>query len=149
MNSLYLELLVKYFHFASIFTIISCLAGEFFLLKPTLTRQEVRRIANIDGIYGLASIVLVAAGLTLWFGVGKPAEYYTSNWIFHLKWTLFVVVGILSIIPTIFFMKQRKGDPEEEVAVPSRIKNFVRIELIILFIIPILASIMAKGIGLT
>ncbi len=149
MNSLFLELVVKYIHFASIFTIIICLAGEFFLLKPTLTRQEIRRIANIDGIYGLASIILVAAGFTLWFGVGKPAEYYSSNWIFHLKWSLFVVVGILSIFPTIFFMKQRKGDPDEVVAMPARIKTFIRIELIILFIIPMLASIMAKGIGLT
>jgi putative membrane protein len=149
MNGLFLELAVKYIHFASIFTIILALGGELFLLKPQLSRGEILSIARIDGIYGVASITLVAAGLSLWFWVGKPAEYYNTNWIFHLKWILFVVVGILSIIPTVFYMKQRKGDPEEIVPVPKRIKRVVQIELIILFTLPILASTMAKGIGLS
>ncbi len=148
MDSLYLEVAVKYIHFISIFTIIITVGGEFFLLKQEMTRAEIRRIARIDGLYGLASITLVAAGLTLWFGIGKPAEYYNSNWVFHLKWGLFVVVGLLSIIPTLFFNKNRKGNPEEIVSVPQKVKNTIRLELIILFIIPLLASSMAKGIGL-
>ena len=148
MDSLYLEVAVKYIHFISIFTIIITVGGEFFLLKQEMTRAEIRRIARIDGLYGLASITLVAAGLTLWFGIGKPAEYYNSNWVFHLKWGLFVVVGLLSIIPTLFFNKNRKGNPEEIVSVPPKVKNTIRLELIILFIIPLLASSMAKGIGL-
>lgn len=148
MNSLYLELAIKYIHFISIFTIIITVGGEFFLLKQDMTRAEIRRISRIDGLYGLASITLVAAGLTLWFGVGKPAEYYNANWVFHLKWGLFVVVGLLSIIPTLFFTKNRKGNPEEIISVPQKVKNAIRLELIILFIIPMLATAMAKGIGL-
>lgn len=148
MNTLFVELLVKYIHFASIFTILITVGGEFFLVKSQLSRRELQRISRIDGLYGLASITLVAAGLTLWFGVGKPAEYYNTNWIFHLKWTLFVIVGILSIVPTVFFNKTRKGDPDEIVDVPARVKTFIRLELAILFLIPILASMMAKGVGL-
>ncbi|KAA3636888.1 MAG: DUF2214 family protein [Bacteroidetes bacterium] len=148
MNSLYLEVAIKYIHFISIFTIIITVGGEYFLLKKEMTRAEIRRISRIDGLYGLASVTLVAAGLTLWFGVGKPAEYYNANWVFHLKWGLFVVVGLLSIIPTLFFNRNRKGNQEEIVSVPNKIKTVIRIELIILFIIPMLASSMAKGIGL-
>ena len=105
MNQYFLEFLVKYLHFASIFAIILTVGGELFLIKPLMKRKELQRISRIDSIYGLASIILVAAGLTLWFGVGKPAEYYTKNWIFHLKWSLFAVVGPFIHSPNYFLFE--------------------------------------------
>ena len=71
-----------------------------------------------------------------------------ENPIFHLKYGLFIVVGILSIWPSIFFMRQRKGDQNEEIQIPNHIRTIVRIELIILSIIPILAVLAAAGISL-
>ena len=112
-----------------------------------MTRKEIRRLATIDGIYGLNAILLLAAGFSLWFWVGKPAEFYSKNWIFMTKLTLFIIVGILSIYPTVFFLRQRKGDQNETIQVPSKIKMVVRLELLILFSIPLLASLMSRGIG--
>ena len=142
-----LEIAIRYLHFISVFTIVASLVGEHLLLKDQMTRKEIKRLSFIDGIYGLAVITLLIAGMTLWFGVGKPAEFYSKNGVFHLKITLFVILGILSIFPTVFFAKARKGNQEELVDLPPRIKWFIRVELILLFIIPICASIMAKGIG--
>jgi len=144
-----LEILLKYVHFLAIFGIVASLTAEHLLLKPQLTRNELHRISIIDGIYGVSAIVLLAAGLTLWRGgVGKPAEIYSKNWIFHLKVGLFVVIGLLSIYPTVFFLKQRKGANREElVTVPTMVKMMLRMELLILFILPLLATLMAKGIG--
>ncbi len=147
MDSIYLEIFIKYVHFISIFAIIGAVAGEHLLLKPEMSRKEIKRMSQIDALYGVAAILLLAAGFTLWFGVGKPADYYSNNWAFLLKLGLFTVVGILSIYPTVYFMKQRKGDQEEVISIPPRIKLFVRIELVLLFAIPFLASMMAKGIG--
>ncbi len=147
MDSIYLEIFIKYVHFISIFAIIGAVAGEHLLLKPEMSRKEIKRMSQIDAVYGVAAILLLAAGFTLWFGVGKPADYYSNNWAFLLKLGLFTVVGILSIYPTVYFMKQRKGDQEEVISIPPRIKLFVRIELVLLFAIPFLASMMAKGIG--
>ena len=141
------EIIVKYVHFISIFGIIGSLVGEHLLLKPTMTRGEIKRISRLDSIYGLCAITLLAAGMTLWFGVGKPADYYSHNWIFHLKIGLFVIVGILSIIPTMYYIRNRKGDAEESVQVPGRIVMLVRIQLLIMFLIPALATLMAKGYG--
>ncbi len=144
-----LEILLKYVHFLAIFSIVASLTAEHLLLKPQLTRNELQRISIIDGIYGVSSIVLLAAGLTLWLGgVGKPAEIYSKNWVFHLKIGLFFLIGLLSIYPTVFFLKKRKGDNREElVTVPTMVKMMLRMELLILFILPLLASLMAKGIG--
>lgn len=143
-----LELFLRYLHFISIFAIVAAIAAEHLLLKTNLTRNEIARLARIDAVYGIAALVLLAAGLTLWLtGVGKPAEFYSSNWIFHLKLTCFTAVGLLSIYPTIFFLKQRKGDPLEEIVIPKSIFWLVRLELVLLFIIPLLAGLMSRGVG--
>ena len=143
-----LEIILRYVHFVSIFAIVGSLASEHLILKKELTRGEIGRLARIDAVYGIAAVTLLIAGLTLWLGsVGKPAVYYTKNWVFHTKLTLFLMVGLLSIYPTIFFIKNRKGNFEEIVAVPKIIFMMLRMELLLLLIIPLLAGLMSRGIG--
>lgn len=142
------ELLLRYVHFISIFGIVGTLVAEHLLLKPSLTRAELGRISRIDGVYGLAALTLLGAGLTLWLGgFGKPSEFYTKNWLFHLKLTCFIAIGLLSIYPTVFFLKQRKGNPAEVVNIPNSIFWMLRAELVLLFVIPLLAGLMSRGIG--
>ena len=142
------EIILRYLHFISIFAIVGSLVSEHLLLKKELTRNEIKRLATIDGVYGMAALILLAVGLTLWLGgYGKPSEFYTMNFIFHIKITLFATIGILSIYPTVFFIKNRKGNPEELVQIPKTIYMLLRLELLLLFIIPLLAGLMAKGVG--
>jgi putative membrane protein len=143
------EIFLRYIHFISIFAIVGTLVSEHLLLKKQLSRAEIGRLARIDAVYGIAALTLIGAGLTLWLGgVGKPSEWYTKNWIFHTKLTCFLLVGLLSIYPTIFFIKNRKGNPDEVISIPSKIFMMLRLELLLLFIIPLLAGLMARGIGL-
>ena len=143
------EIFLRYVHFISIFTIVGSLVSEHLLLKKEMTRLEISRMARIDAVYGIAALSLLAAGLTLWLGsIGKPAIFYTKNWIFHTKLTCFILIGLLSIYPTVFFIKNRKGNPAEIIKTPPLIFWMLRIELLLLFIIPLLAGLMAKGIGL-
>lgn len=122
--------------------------AEHLLLKQSMKRKEIGRLAKIDGIYGFAVLVLLAAGMTLWLGgYGKPMEFYTQNALFQTKLGLFLLIGLLSIYPTVFFFKKRKGDPTELVEIPNSIFWTIRLELFLVFIIPHLAGLMAKGIG--
>lgn len=139
-------ILVKYLHIVSILAMVSLLVVELFLLKPAMTRAELKRLSRIDGLYGLAAIAVVAAGLTLWFGVGKGAAFY-ANPLLHLKVTLAVIVGLISIVPTVFFLRQAKGDPADIVSLPTRIRQLVIVQLLIISIIPLLAVLMANGVG--
>lgn len=142
------ELLLRYIHFISILAIAGTLTAELLLLQKQITRAKLAKLAKVDAVYGMAAITLLAAGLTLWLGgFGKPSWWYSHNWIFHLKLGLFACIGILSVWPTVFFLKQRKGDPDELVTIPSKIFLFIRLELLLLFIIPLLAGLMARGIG--
>lgn len=143
-----MEIFLRYIHFISIFGIVGSLVSEHMLLKKSMTRAEIGRVARIDAVYGIAALILLSAGLTLWLGgVGKPAEFYTKNWIFHTKITFFLTIGLLSIYPTVFFTRNRKGNPDEVIEVPSTVFWMLRLELLLLFIIPLLAGLMARGIG--
>lgn len=142
------EIFLRYVHFISIFAIVGSLVSEHLLLKKEVTRAELDRLSKIDAVYGIAALILVSVGLTLWLGsIGKPAIYYTKNWIFLTKVGLFSLVGILSIYPTVFFIKNRNGDPDELVKIPSSIFWMLRLELLLLFVIPLLAGLMARGVG--
>jgi putative membrane protein len=143
------EILLRYLHFVSILALAGTLTAEMILVRPTLTRREIGRIAIVDGIYGLSAIVLLAAGLTLWLGgYTKPSEYYSQNWIFLTKLGLVGVIGILSIYPTIFFLRHRKGIADETVTIPPLVLWSVRAEVMLLAAIPLLAGLMARGAGM-
>lgn len=144
------EIIIRYLHFISIFIIVSSVVAEHLFLKPQMTKAELERLSLIDAFYGIASISAVGAGLYLWLGgIGKPAAFYTENPIFLTKVGLLIIAGLLSIYPTVFFLKNRKGEDKNElVDIPKSIKMIVRIELLILFTIPLLATLMSRGVGL-
>jgi len=145
-----MEIFLRYLHFISIFAIVGALVSEHILLQKRMTRSQLGVVARVDAVYGMAALTLLAAGLTLWLGgFGKPTAFYSGNWIFHTKISLFLVIGLLSIYPTVFFIRSRKGNAGEVVEVPSKVFWLLRCELALLAIIPLLAGLMAKGIGLS
>lgn len=146
-----IALVVKYFHFIGILGVVITLSLEWTLLKKSLTKGEIKRLAKIDGMYGLSAILVIAAGVTMWLWVGKPPQFYADNPLFWIKFGLFGVIGAMSLPPTIFFLKHRAKKPEESeesVTVPNYLKYLIRIEVILLFALPLLAVLMANGIGL-
>jgi putative membrane protein len=143
------ELLLRYIHFICILAIAGSLTAEHTLLRRSLPRADIARLAVIDAIYGVAALVLLGAGLTLWLGgMGKAAEFYSRNWVFQLKMGLFLAIGLISIYPTVFFLKQRRGNPADLISVPAAVIWLLRLELLLLAVIPLLAVLMARGIGL-
>jgi len=140
--------LTRYLHFIAVFAIVGAIITEQFMISKTMSKKELKLMSKVDAVYGLGAVLVLIAGLILWFWVGKHAEFYTKNWIFHVKLTLFVVLGLLSIYPTIFFLKNSKGvDLDTIVHIPSAVLICLRAELVLLIIIPILATLMSLGIG--
>lgn len=141
-------IITRYLHFIAIFAIVGAIISEQFLISKSMTRYEIKRISKIDAVYGLGVLLVLIVGLLLWFAVGKPASFYSRNWIFHTKMTSFVALALLSIYPTIFFLKNRKGnDLETEITVPRIIIVLLRMELVLIVVMPILATLVSFGIG--
>ena len=142
------ELAVRYLHFASILTLVGAVLAQHWGLRSTLTRRQVGRLQRMDVIYAVSVVVVLATGFLQWLAVGKPAAFYSPNPVFHTKITLFLIVGRLSAYPGVFLARQRKGEADETVAVPPLVVWSIRGELLLRFAMPLLATLMARGIGL-
>ena len=140
------DIFIRYFHFLAIFIMFSLLTCEHFLLKAEVPSSQLKRLRIVDMVYGISAVVALICGLGLWFFVGKPAGFYSGNWVFHTKVTLFLATAVISIIPTLFILKNSKASTST-IAVPKYIIMCVRVELLFLCVIPLLAVMMANGIG--
>lgn len=143
-----IDILVRYLHFVSLILLLAAVLGQHLLLRKQMTRGEIARVQLLDILYAVTVIIVLLTGFAQWLWIGKPAEFYSSNPVFHMKITLFLLVGIISIYPSVFLGKQKKGDPEESIAVPAGLIWCVRIELLLLFAMPLLATLIARGIGI-
>jgi putative membrane protein len=139
-------------HYLSIFVLFSLLTCEHVLFKAELDVATARRLLRIDMIYGATAGVVLLTGLArvIWFG--KGLDYYLHNWVFHAKVSLFILVGLLSILPTLTFFNWRNDllagkAPTISPAQAKRTIMVIRLELLILVCLPFLASLMARGVG--
>lgn len=141
------EILVRYAHFLGIIVFASLLVVEHVLVKDKLSARDLRRILIIDAAYGISALLVLIAGLALWLWVGKPADFYNANPIFHAKLGAFILMAAVSIYPTRFYLKNRKM-ADGVLDVPRTVVNAIRLESLLLVLIPLMAVFMARGYGL-
>ena len=139
--------LFRYFHFFAIIVFAGALIIENMAIKPTINGEDARNLARVDTIYGISATLVFAMGLALWLWIGKPGEFYTDNPLFQGKVLLFIIIAIISVYPSAFFIKHRNSQ-SEKIQVPRVIPILLKIEMIILLVIPILAYLAARGIGI-
>ncbi len=146
------EILITYFHYFSFLVLFAALVTEHLWTKNELNRKDALRLRTIDTIYGIATLVVIGTGIFKIFVVGKPSLYYFNNWCFFVKMGLFVVIGLLSLWPTWVILKNSrlaKKSPETATfKYPSSLKNILRLELLLIALIPLFAILMARGIGM-
>ena len=140
-------ILFRYLHFIAIFVLAGALIIENMAIKPVITAEDARNLAKVDAAYGSAATLVALFGIGLWFWFGKPVDFYSYNPLFLLKVGLFILIGLLSIYPTLFFLKHRKA-ADTELPVPKAIRTLLLVELVLLCVIPVLAFLMTRGIGL-
>lgn len=136
------EIAFRYLHFLGILALTSMLVAENILISKEVTCSGIKKLSVIDGLYGVSAGVTLVAGLVLWLYVGKPKEFYSGNFIFHIKIGLFFLIALLSIFPTVFFLKNRKK-VDESIPVPGPVILIVRLQLVLLLALPLLAVLMA------
>ena len=146
------EAILAYLHFAAIFTLVWFLAKEWTLLRAGAQALDLRRLALADLGYGLASVGVLATGLARLLLGAKPVAFYLKNPVFHAKMGVFIVVGLVSIAPTLRILAWRKAaaaDPafRPDEAAWRRVRRWVMIELHGIALIPLLAVLMARAIG--
>jgi putative membrane protein len=147
-----LEALLAYFHILAILTLVVFIASEAALCRPEwMSPTIVDRLVTVDRIYGIAAgAVLVTGLLRIYLGM-KGSGYYWGNWLLHLKLGLFVVVGLISILPTIRFIRWKKavraGGALPTADAVRATRKLVMLQAHIIPLIPLAAVFLARGFG--
>ena len=150
--TMWLDAALSYLHFNAIFLVFAFLTVEVVLMRGTLDAAAVRLLGRVDIWYFSSAIAALATGfLRLAFGA-KGADFYLNAWPVYVKLALFVAVAVVSIRPTLTFITWRRSferdeswavDPAERAAM----RRLVMIEVHLAALIPLVAVIMARGLG--
>ena len=144
---------VAYVHYLSFMLCFAALVVERRLIRPDPDRRTATVMVITDVIYGMAALALLVSGIfrVLYFGQGS--EFYTTNPLFWWKVGLYLSVGGLSLYPTLTYVlwaiPLRKGElPKVSEALASRLAWILNIEIVGFALIPLMATLMARGVGL-
>src|SRR5882672_4980212 len=147
-----MEAAIAYLHFVSAFLVAAFLVAEFFLCTGDLQPAQVKALARVDLYYLIAAAAVLVGGVLRVFAVGKGAGFYLNNPVFYIKVTLFVAVGLISVRPTLQFIRWNRAinTGQERILHDADIamaRRYIALELALLAFIPLMAVLMARGIG--
>ena len=107
----------------------------------------------MDLVYGISALFLLIIGLLRVFLYEKGVNFYIHSPFFWVKMAAFVLVALLSIDPTIRYIRWNRALNENrtpEISEPEfkRTRLLLSLELIGLAAILFAAAFMARGIGM-
>ncbi|TCV54488.1 DUF2214 family protein [Pseudomonas fluorescens] len=114
--------------------------------------DAVRGVLVADNLWGLSALVLlVTGGMRAFGGYEKGTDYYLHQPLFHLKMTLLLLILLLEIVPMIALIKWRMALGKGGAIDPSKAGRLARIshiEALLLILMVVAATGMARGVGL-
>jgi putative membrane protein len=122
---------------------LACLRGD---------NVPVKRLAALDGGYGAVAVLVLLAGIARVVWGDKGWVFYQANPFFWAKLATFATIGLLSISPTIAFVRWSRAFKADTAFQPSpiavkRVAGWVRIEVLLLFPLVAFAAAMARWTG--
>jgi putative membrane protein len=144
---------MAFMHHLFAFTLVACVVYEFIAFRKGMTVEEARRIQRTDLMYGISAGMLLVVGLLRVYFFEKGPAFYSQSPFFWMKMAAFVVVGLLSIDPTIRYIRWNRTLKENKAPEISdkefrRTRLLLTLEVIGLAVIMFAAAFMARGIGL-
>ncbi len=145
--------LMAFLHHLLAFTLTACLVYEFIAYHKNMGLAEIRRIQRVDLVYGISAGLLLLIGLLRVFFFEKGINFYLNNPFFWVKMTAFLLVGLLSIDPTIRYIRWNRTLRQNEIPEISeteykRTRILLSLEVIGIAVILLAAPLMARGIGM-
>lgn len=147
------DLFYAVLHFAGAFAVFGALFAQAAMLLTGPGKVSYARLARMDIVFGAAAAVTLTGGLLRVFLGARGPDFYLQNPAFHLKLTLFVLVALISIWPTLTFIRWRKAAKRDPAFMPpapelKRVKMLVHVEMTLLAVLVVAASVMARWYGL-
>ncbi len=142
-----LDLTLAIGHHLLIFGIFGVLFAEFWVLQPGMSPASAIRLASVDGWYGGFAGALVVLGFCRAIFAAKGWAYYSHNGFFWAKIATFAAIGLLSVRPTLEFIRWRRAGSAPNDAAIRAVRRYLQMELGLFALLPMFAAAMARGLG--
>jgi putative membrane protein len=152
-NNLFTSAGVAYLHYLSFMVCFGALVLERRLIRANPSKEDATLMVITDVVYGIAALGLLGSGILRVVVFAADSSYYTANPLFWWKVGTYLAVGGLSLYPTITYilwaLPLRRGElPQVSEALANRLAWILNIELAGFAAIPLMATLMARGVGL-
>ena len=144
-----MQIALAVFHYLSIFGLFGCLFAELVLINLESSPATLRSLGRIDIGYGIMSGVVILSGLLRVFLGDQPATLWAGSHAFWTKMGLFLAIGLISIIPTMRYLKWRQAAKASgqlpDAAARKPVRNWIILQMALFAGLPVFAVLMAPA----
>jgi len=150
-KTMLIDAILAWIHFLLAFLLVGALVAEAFILRLPINGRVARLLARVDLFYGASAGLLIVAGVSRLVWGAKGWAYYQGDSFFWAKMGTFALVGLISILPTMTFLRWTKAAKASETFVVTeneakRVRRYVVAETHLIALLLLFAVFMARGI---
>ena len=134
-----MEPLLAYLHYLSIILLGAFLTAELVVCRPPLAAAQIRQLPRLDIVFFGAAMLALATGLLRLFFYAKGVAFYLPNPAFITKMLLYVAIGWRRALDA--------GGAAPDASAVGRVRRLLHLELAMLALMPLMAVLMARGLG--
>jgi putative membrane protein len=142
-----LDLSLAIGHHLLIFLLFGVLIAELILVRPGMDRTALNRVGAIDLWYGILAGLILVLGFSRAVFAAKGWLFYSHNAFFWAKIGTFLVIGLLSVPPTLQFIVWRRAEGLPEARKIRGVRRLLYLEVLLFALLPAFAAAMARGYG--
>ena len=143
-----LDLILAILHHFFVFALFGVLFAEFVLVRRGMDAAAAARVVAIDTWYGVLAAVIIIVGFSRAIFAAKGWDYYEHNAFFWAKIGTFAAIGLLSVPPTLTFLKWRRADASPTDDAVAKARRYLWMEVALFPLLPAFAAAMARGYGM-
>ena len=143
-----LDLSLAIAHHLLVFMLFGVLFVEAVLVRPGMDQVVINRVAAIDLWYGIIAGLIIIVGFSRAIFATKGWDYYLHNVFFWAKIGTFVVIALLSVPPTIAYLRWKRANLTPNEGQIITIRRYLWSQFALFALLPTFAAAMARGYGL-
>ena len=142
-----LDLVLAVAHHLLIFGLFGVIVVELITMHRGIDRPGIDLVASVDRWYGVLAVLILIVGFSRAIFAAKGWDYYARNGFFMAKMATFAVIGLLSVWPTVCFIRWRRASVSPDAAQVATVRRLVYLDLALFALLPAFAAAMARGYG--
>ena len=142
-----LDLVLAILHHLLVFALFGVIFAELITVREGIAGATIRRISALDLSYGIMAALILIVGFGRAHLAAKGWLYYQHNAFFWAKIGTFAVIGLLSISPTIAFIRWKRTAMIPTGQQIADVRRYLWLEVGLFTLLPAFAEAMARGYG--